>query len=181
LLGLSGREMFTFNPDLITADDDDADEDNILIGREDDIDEEEDADQEGNEEHTTVTRKPAIRDLNENSLGMEAREVDNSGTIVNDDRFDYLKKIEKEKHERRKIATVTQAQVAEENKLDQASGGGGASASACSNFSNGDNNHDDDNKNDDDNDDDEVDIDEDLFNDDDMSDIEEELKKTTLT
>ena len=42
LVGLSGREMFTFNPDLIANDDEDADNDIDYRHRSDDEDDEED-------------------------------------------------------------------------------------------------------------------------------------------
>lgn len=46
LLGLSGREMFTFNPDLIANDDEDADNDIDYHHRSDDEEEENEADDE---------------------------------------------------------------------------------------------------------------------------------------
>lgn len=45
LMGLSGREMFTFNPDLIANDDEDADNDIDYRHRSDDEDEEDDDDE----------------------------------------------------------------------------------------------------------------------------------------
>lgn len=45
LMGLSGREMFTFNPDLIANDDEDADNDIDYRHRSDDEDDEEGADE----------------------------------------------------------------------------------------------------------------------------------------
>lgn len=47
LVGLSGREMFTFNPDLIANDDEDADNDIDYKHRSDDEDEEEEEGAEG--------------------------------------------------------------------------------------------------------------------------------------
>jgi hypothetical protein len=52
LLGLSGREMFTYNPDLIANDDEDADNDIDYRHRSDDEDEDND-----NQEQTTVGKR----------------------------------------------------------------------------------------------------------------------------
>ena len=49
LMGLSGREMFTFNPDLIANDDEDADNDIDYRHRSDDEDDEEGNEEENNE------------------------------------------------------------------------------------------------------------------------------------
>ena len=51
LVGLSGREMFTFNPDLIANDDEDADNDIDYRHRSDDEDDEEDNDGDGDGEN----------------------------------------------------------------------------------------------------------------------------------
>ena len=54
LMGLSGREMFTFNPDLIANDDEDADNDIDYRHRSDDEEEEQEEGEEGeNNENTT--------------------------------------------------------------------------------------------------------------------------------
>ena len=47
LVGLSGREMFTFNPDLIANDDEDADNDIDYRHRSDEEDDDDDDDEEG--------------------------------------------------------------------------------------------------------------------------------------
>lgn len=39
-------------------------------------------------------------------LAQEAREVDNTGTIASEDRFENYRKIEREKQERRQIAAA---------------------------------------------------------------------------
>ncbi len=144
----------------------------------------------------SAIRKPAARDLNDiDLLALEAREVDNTGTIANDDRFENYRKIEREKQGKRQAAAAQglendlffvkyknlfySAALAEEaNKLDQATGGGGvttASASAYDDTASTNNNDDDD-----DDEDEQVQIDEDLFADD-LEDIEEQLRETDLT
>ncbi|CAF4266842.1 unnamed protein product, partial [Rotaria magnacalcarata] len=79
--------------------------------RSDDESEDEDDDEEHNETDGQATasaiRKPAIRDLNDiDLLANEAREVDNTGTIATDDRFDNFRKLEREKQERRQAAAA---------------------------------------------------------------------------
>ncbi|CAF3608097.1 unnamed protein product [Rotaria sordida] len=193
LLGLSGREMFTFNPDLIANDDEDADNDIDYRHRSDD--EEEEGEEEEEEENNNETneqagasaiRKPAIRDLDDiDFLAKEAREVDNTGTIANEDRFENYRKLEREKQERRQAATAQAALAEEVNKLDQASGN---VASACASATTYEettstvNNEDEDDDDDDEDDDEEetVQIDEDLFADD-LDDVEEQLRETNLT
>lgn len=176
LLGLSGREMFTFNPDLIANDDEDADNDIDYLHRSDD---EEEDDGEGNQEingQASAIRKPAIRDLNDvDLLAQEARESDNTGTVASEDRFEGYRKVEREKQDRRQAAAAQAALVEEANKLDQASGGGGgsvASASAYNDTASTVNN--------DEEEDEEVQIDEDLFADD-LEDVEEQLRETNMT
>lgn len=70
-VGISGRQMFEFNPDLIREDDDEAGDD--VIEREDEEDEE--------EESTNVV------DINLESLTNLASDVDNTGTQATADRF----------------------------------------------------------------------------------------------
>jgi len=64
LLGLSGREMFTFNPDLIANDDEDADNDIDYQHRSDDEEEDDDEEEstgEENNNHETTEQASAIR------------------------------------------------------------------------------------------------------------------------
>lgn len=77
LNGLTGRDIFTFNPDLITNDDEDA---------QNDIDYKHRADDEENDEANRVT----VREINADFFANQALEVDGTGTIATDDRFDYL-------------------------------------------------------------------------------------------
>ncbi|CAF4968985.1 unnamed protein product, partial [Rotaria socialis] len=56
------------------------------------------------------------------------REVDNTGTIATDDRFDNFRKLEREKQERRQAAAAQAALVKQANNLDHASGSDTASA-----------------------------------------------------
>ncbi|CAF2583714.1 unnamed protein product [Rotaria sp. Silwood2] len=190
LVGLSGREMFTFNPDLIANDDEDADNDIDYRHRSDDEEEEEEEEEEEGEENKNETteqasasaiRKPAIRDLDDiELLAKQAREVDNTGTIATEDRFENYRKIEREKQQRREVAAAQVALVEEANKLDQVSGN---IASACASATTSDDTTSTVNKDDEDEDDDEeesVEIDEDLFADD-LDDVEEQLRETNLT
>jgi hypothetical protein len=71
-LGLSGRDMFTFNPDLVL--DDQFDEDEAAF---DDIREYSDEDEEG------VT----VKEISLEALAQQAREADGSGTQVTDRQF----------------------------------------------------------------------------------------------
>ena len=55
----------------------------------------------------SAIRKPAIRDLDDMELlAREAREVDNTGTIASDDRFENYRKTEREKQQRRQVAAA---------------------------------------------------------------------------
>lgn len=83
--GLTGRDIFTFNPDLITNDDDDAGNDIDYRQRADDELEEEG----GN--------RLNVRDIDASYFAAQAKEVDDTGTIAGSDRFDYIQSIEKEK------------------------------------------------------------------------------------
>ncbi|KAK3915447.1 Zinc finger CCCH domain-containing protein 15-like protein [Frankliniella fusca] len=75
-VGISGREMFSFNPELAAGDSmDDGDEAFDSYKREDD-------DDEGNVEY---------RELNLDLLAAEAQEVDSSGTQATEDRLQRLK------------------------------------------------------------------------------------------
>ncbi len=72
--GLTGRDLFTFNPDLIANDDEDAENDIDYRHRAEDDD---------------VEQQP-IRKLDANTFAKEAKEVDDTGTIATNDRFSYL-------------------------------------------------------------------------------------------
>lgn len=185
-VGLSGREMFTYNPDLIANDDEDADNDIDYRHRSDDEDEENDAAEQG----ASATVKASIRDLdNIELLAQEAREVDNTGTIASDDRFENYRKIQQQKDERRRQAAEAMAAAEEASKLDQATGGNDEAASACASAcasaysATTTTRNDGDDDDDDDEDEDageEVQIDEDLFGDD-LDDVEEQLRESNLT
>ncbi|CAF0752352.1 unnamed protein product [Adineta steineri] len=179
LVGLSGREMFTFNPELIANDDEDADNDIDYRHRSDD--EESENENENEDENTTeqasAIRKPAIRDWNDiDLLAQEAREADNTGTVAGEDRFANYRKTEREKQERRQAAAAQAALAEEANKLGQASGGGGADNASVSNYDDTTSTV----NNDEEEEDEAVQIDEDLFADD-LEDIEEQLRETNLT
>jgi hypothetical protein len=75
--GLTGRDIFTFNPDLITNDDEDAQADIDYRRREDD------------EEQDEMIIKQC-RELNPEYFAQQASEVDGTGTLATDDRFSYL-------------------------------------------------------------------------------------------
>lgn len=93
--GLTGRDIFTFNPDM--------------IANEEDYGEDVDYRQRADEEDESG-EKIMVREINAEFFAMQAKEADNTGTLATDDRFDYLKSIEKEKQE--------------DDKLDMACGGG---------------------------------------------------------
>lgn len=169
LVGLSGREMFTFNPDLIANDDEDADNDIDYKHRSDDEEEEED---EQEEQASAVRKQNKIRDFdNIDLLAEEAREVDNTGTIATADRFENYRKLERERQEKRE-ALAAQADD-EASKLSVATGGNENEAASTVN-----NDEDDDDENNEE--EEEVQIDEDLFADD-LDDVEEQLRETNMT
>ena len=118
-------------------------------------------------------------------MAREAREADNTGTIATEDRFESLRRIQREKEERRQAAAAAAAAAEEEAKLLNS-----ASASACpsaslhsetaSTIGNPTDANDDEDEDDDDEGGEEVQIDEDLFADD-LDDIEEQLRETNMT
>ncbi len=121
--GLTGRDLFTFNPDLITNDDE---------GAGDDIDYKQREDHDESVEDGSETKQTAVQELDLNYLLSQAQEVDGTGTIATADRFDYIKTIlnkPKSKHVRKIIRLVTLIfmstllEMEEENKLDMACGG----------------------------------------------------------
>lgn len=97
--GLTGKDLFTFNPDLIANDDDDANND--IDYRHRDSDDEEEG-----------TGKVSVREIDANYFATQAKEVDDSGTVATSDRFDYIKSI----IDREKAQAVAP-------KLNQADGG----------------------------------------------------------
>lgn len=104
--GLTGRDLFTFNPDLIANDDE--------SGNNDDIDYKHRADDDEDQAELDQQQRIA-HEINLEALAAQAREVDNTGTIAGSDRFDYMKAIiDKEK----KIKEAKEAA-----KLDMACGG----------------------------------------------------------
>jgi hypothetical protein len=86
--GLTGRDLFTFNPDLITNDDDGAD-----------IDYKQRVDDDAEMEESS---RIMVRELNAEFFATQAREVDNTGTIATDDRFSYLDSLLKKDNEERR-------------------------------------------------------------------------------
>ncbi|CAF4740029.1 unnamed protein product, partial [Rotaria socialis] len=109
------------------------------------------------------------------------REVDNTGTIATDDRFDNFRKLEREKQERRQAAAAQAALVKQANNLDHASGSDTASACASATTYNDTTSTVNNDEDEDENDETEgVQIDEDLFGDD-LDDVEEQLRETNLT
>jgi len=75
--GLSGRDLFTFNPELVGDDDDGGDESNFDYRQRDD-------DDQGFE----------CRDVNLDDF--EAREADDTGTTAGEDRFSYMDSVYKQ-------------------------------------------------------------------------------------
>jgi hypothetical protein len=85
--GLTGRDLFTFNPDLVANDDEE--------GQDIDYRQREEEGEEGVEPQ-------AIRELDAEYFASQAREVDNTGTVATDDRFSYIKSsLEREAEEQR--------------------------------------------------------------------------------
>jgi len=103
--GLSGRDIFTFNPDLIANDDDEAQNDIDYRVRDDDEDEE------GSEAIGEVVAPKVVREINADYLAQLAQDVDGSGTVATSDRFDYIK-------------TAVKPKVDDSKKHDMACGGG---------------------------------------------------------
>lgn len=75
--GLTGRDIFTFNPDLITNDDEDAQADIDYRQREEDADQDE-----------LILKQ--CRELNPDYFLSQAREADGTGTVATEDRFSYM-------------------------------------------------------------------------------------------
>lgn len=88
--GLTGRDLFTFNPDLITNDDDNAQNDIDYKRRAEDDD-----DLDG------VNLQ--VRDINADFFAQQAREADGSGTVATDDRFAYLESMLHDQRERQRV------------------------------------------------------------------------------
>lgn len=87
--GLTGRDIFTFNPDLITNDDEDAQADIDYRRRE------------GEEEEDELIIKQC-RELNPEYFAAQAVEADGTGTVATDDRFSYLDGLIEKENERLK-------------------------------------------------------------------------------
>ena len=88
--GLTGRDLFTFNPDLIANDDDNAD-DTYYKNRED-----------ANED-IAESSKLIARELNEEFFANQAREADETGTVADNDRFSYLQTMLEKELENKRI------------------------------------------------------------------------------
>lgn len=79
--GLTGRDIFTFNPDLVQNEEDD--------GYNDDIDYKKRAyDDDDEQDGQDLTN---VYDIDLNNLAKLACEVDNTGTVASADRFDHIK------------------------------------------------------------------------------------------
>lgn len=85
--GLTGRDIFTFNPDLIANDDEEAQVDIDYRRREDD------------EEQDEMILKQC-RELNPEYFVTQASEVDGTGTLATDDRFSYMEGLLAKENER---------------------------------------------------------------------------------
>lgn len=83
-IGMSGREMFTFNPDLVADQDMEEDEATFDYVRRDSDDEDED--EEGQAAEKARREKVKLQELSLDDLARMAREVDNSGTVLNERR-----------------------------------------------------------------------------------------------
>lgn len=94
--GLTGRDLFTFNPDMIQNDDDDAGNDIDYKHREGD---------EGDE-------ALVARELNTDYFASLAREVDNSGTVATNDRFSYLESMLADEKQKKRAQQEAQEQAA---------------------------------------------------------------------
>lgn len=81
LMGLSGREMFTFNPDLIANDDEDADNDIDYRHRSDGEDEDDD-DDENNAADGLVNRFENSQFLNEDFLAVRHQRYVNQPFVI---------------------------------------------------------------------------------------------------
>lgn len=87
MMGITGRDLFTFNPDLIANDDDEAGDDIDYSKRVyDEIEEDE-----GQDGDTPRVPKVHMREINSEFFST-ARDVDGSGTMATEDRFAYMGK-----------------------------------------------------------------------------------------
>lgn len=86
--GLTGRDIFTFNPDLIANDDDEANNDIDYYRRED---------EETQEDAAESTNLASVKEINLEFLAQQATDVDGTGTVATSDRFDYIKTLIKPK------------------------------------------------------------------------------------
>jgi hypothetical protein len=93
--GLTGRDLFTFNPDMIQNDDDDVGNDIDYRRRE------------GEEEENDMV----ARELNTDYFASLAREVDNSGTIATNDRFSYLESMLADEKQKKRAQQEAQEQA----------------------------------------------------------------------
>lgn len=85
--GLTGRDIFTFNPELITNDDEDAQADIDYRRREED-----------EEQDEQILKQ--CRELNPEYFAAQASEVDGTGTVATDDRFSYMEDLIKKENDR---------------------------------------------------------------------------------
>jgi hypothetical protein len=93
--GLTGRDLFTFNPDLITNDDDNA---------ENDIDYRQRTYDEGENEQD---ENLVARNIDDAYFAFQAKEADNTGTVATADRFSYLESMLNEEEEKKRIKSKT--------------------------------------------------------------------------
>jgi hypothetical protein len=95
--GLTGRDIFTFNPDMVSNDDDSAGNDIDYRHRER---------EEGEEGEEGAVE---IREVSADFFASQAREVDNTGTVAADDRFSYIKDtLDRQKREAEAAAAAIQ-------------------------------------------------------------------------
>lgn len=187
--GLTGRDIFTFNPDLITNDDEEAENDIDYRQREDE------------EEDELIGQPVSIRDLNAEFFASQAREVDGTGTQATDDRFSYIDSLLQRENQRLKekqeaadaaAAAAAEAEANEEDAEDDDENEAGeendndeddenedeeqakASLKKLVNNNNNNKNNGKKNKNGD------IEIDESLFNVEELQDLDEELEKLDI-
>ena len=88
--GLTGRDLFTFNPDLIANDDDNAD-DICYKTRDEDM------------ENMAESTQLIARELNDEFFANQASEADQTGTVADADRFGYLQTLLEKELENKRI------------------------------------------------------------------------------
>ena len=100
--GLTGRDIFNFNPDMILNDDDEAGNDIDYRRREYD------------DEMGEGGQPLEIRELDAEYFASQAREVDDTGTVAADDRFSYIKSAVAKQEESDRMRKETKDKLAAE-------------------------------------------------------------------